>query len=46
MCVHFKTLGRGGGVMVRVLAFYSDGLSLNPVAYQFFGTPLQKDENK
>ena len=36
-------MGRGGGLLVIVLAFYSDNLSLNPAGLKF---SVQKDEKK
>ena len=43
-----KTLGRGGGQVVRVLAFYSDDLSLNPAEAYTFSVKFvfEKNENK
>ena len=43
-------LGRGGGQVVSVLAFYSDDLSLNPAEIFNFSVKIvveiEKDENK
>ena len=43
-----KTLGRGGGQVVRVLAFYSDDLSLNPAEAYIFSVKFvfEKNESK
>ena len=44
-----KILGRGGGIMVHILAFYFDDRNSNPTGYWqliFCTLLLQKDENK